>query len=228
MAVYRLKREFRARSRLRGERAMQLPEFLAREPLETLERIAARSPGREIDLQIALAYVDQMILNPALEIKAPASIDSVEIVSRILQGRDRHYVPALVSRGLNHLYRPRNLVWPQHPPPPRDAGSRDLSLAVAVGAKLGRVTPRLRATLLMTLGDVYAHEEDVGRARSWWLVARETGPGPRIERELAIRMGWRDAEIPDRLDQRREERLADLDHPASDLSFLWDEGAFAP
>ena len=40
-----------------------------------------------------------MLLNPALEIRAPASIDSVRELTRILE-RDPYDVPALVARAL--------------------------------------------------------------------------------------------------------------------------------
>lgn len=220
MAVYQLTRKSLAEKKARGERTPELPEFLRGEPLATLERTATRAPGREIRLQIALAYVDRMVLSPALEIKAPASIDSVHMFTAILE-KDPYYVPALVGRGLNYLYRPRNLVWPEHPGPTPDAASRDLSLAAAVGAKVGGAPPRLKGLILAMLGDACAHEGRVGVARSWWVLARETSGDAGIRAEIGARMTWLDPEVPDRLEDRLEERMADMENPVGDLSFLW-------
>jgi hypothetical protein len=220
MAVYRLKRQSLARLKRQGELAPELPAFLAEEPFATLERIASGSDGPQIRLQVALAYVDRMVLNPALEIKAPASIDSTRVLTAILDDHP-HYVPALYGRGLNYLFRPRNLVWPEKPEPPRDASSTDLSLAAAAALKVGGAPPRLRALVLLTLGDAYAHQEKMDRARSWWMLAREGGADAATLEELRQRMDWSDAEGPDRLEAHLEERMADQEHPLSDLSFLW-------
>lgn len=226
-AVYRLKRKFLAQSKARGERTPELPEHLREEPLATLLRITGRSPGREIKLQVALAHVDRMVLNPALEIRAPASIDSVRILTSILEEAP-HYVPALVGRGLNYLFRPRDLVWPEHPAPPRSAARRDLALAAAVGAKVGGAPPRLKGLLLVILGDACAHEGKEGLARSWWALARETSPSPEVRGAIDLRMRWPDRETPDRLEEHLEERMEDVDSPVSDLSFLWSDGAPGP
>ncbi len=227
MAVHRLKRRQLAAAKSRGERTPSVPEWLGPEPLATLERIAEAAPSREIRLQVALAYVDRMILNPALEIKAPASIDSVRRFTAILEA-DAHYVPALVGRGLNYLYRPASLAWPEHPAPPRDAATRDLSLAAAVGAKVGGASPRLKGILLTVLGDACAHDGDVGVARSWWMLARETSDDPAVREGIAVRMGWPDRDVPQRLEAHLEERMADMDDSVGDLSFLWRDGARGP
>lgn len=227
MAVYRLHRAFLDAARERGERMPLLPPHLDGEPLRTLERAAAVLPTREIRLQIALAHVDKMVLYPALEIKAPASIDSVHAFTDIL-ATDPHYVPALVGRGLNHLNRPLGLVWPEHPAPPADAASRDFALAVAVGAKVGGASPRLKGLLLLLLGDAYAHEGKAGIARSWWSLAGEATDDLGIREELRRRAGWPETEFPARVEGRLEERMADLDSPVGDLSFLWDDHARGP
>ncbi len=227
MEVVRLKRQFLSEARSRGERMPELPGYLRDEPSRSLERIAAARESREIRLQIALAHVDRMVLSPALEIKAPASIDAVHALTAILEEHP-HYVPALVGRGLNYLYRPRNLVWPERPPPPHDAASRDLSLAVAVGARVGGASARLRGILLAILGDGYAREGRVDLARSWWALARGTSDAAVVRGIVGARMGWRDVDVPDRLDEHLDERMADMDHPASDLSFLWSARARGP
>jgi hypothetical protein len=227
MQVYRMKRDFLTAARARGERSPAFPDFLRVEPLATLRRAAAASQAREIKVQVALAHVDQMVLNPALEVKAPASIDSIHAFTVIL-GRDPYYVPALVGRGLNHLNRPRHLVWPEHPAPPENAASLDLALAAAVGAKVGGASARVKGLLLLLLGDAYAHEGNVGVARSWWTLAGESTGDRAVSSELAIRASWPEPEIPDRLEARLEERMDDVEAPLSDLSFLWNDDAKGP
>lgn len=227
MQVYRLKLDFLAGARSRGERSPAFPEDLGGDPLATLTRAAATSQARELQVQIALASVDQMVLNPALEVKAPASIDSIHVFTAILS-RDPYYVPALVGRGLNHLNRPRNLVWPEHPAPPADAASRDLALAVAVGAKVGGASPRVKGLLLLLLGDAYAHEGKAGVARSFWTIAGESTSDRGVHAELEERASWPEPEIPDRLEARLDRRMEDTGAPLSDLSFLWDDQARGP
>jgi hypothetical protein len=227
MQVYRAKRAFLAAAAEKGERSPALPPHLSAEPMATLQRAAASGATRELGVQIALASVDQMVLNPALEVKAPASIDSVHAFSSVLQSAP-YYVPALVGRGLNHLNRPRNLVWPEKPAPPPDAASTDLALAAAVGAKVGGASARVKGLLLLLLGDAYAHEGKAGVARGWWTVAQQTTNDPGVQAELALRAQWPEREMPDRLEARLEERMADMDAPLSDLSFLWDDSARGP
>ena len=146
MEVYRQKRQFLAEAKARGERSPAFPNVLSAEPLATLTRIAAKNPATELRVNIGLAYVDRMVLDPALEVRAPASIDSVHAFTSVLV--DHPYdVPALVGRGLNHLNRPGKLVWPEHPAPPADAASHDLALAAAVGAKVGGASERVKGIL---------------------------------------------------------------------------------
>jgi hypothetical protein len=227
MEVYRQKRQFLADARQRGERSPAFPDDLSAEPLATLTRIAAKNPATELRVNIGLAYVDRMVLDPALEVRAPASIDSVHAFTSVLA--DHPYdVPALVGRGLNYLNRPGRLVWPEHPAPPADAASHDLALAAGVGAKVGGASQRVKGILLLLLGDAYAHEGKAGLARSWWTVAAATTNDRAVQAELALRAGWPEPEIPDRLESRLEERMADMDAPVSDLSFLWNDGARGP
>ena len=47
-------------------------------------------------------------------------------------------------------------------------------------------------------------------------------------RELEERASWPEPEIPDRLEARLDERMADMGAPLSDLSFLWDDDARGP
>jgi hypothetical protein len=227
MQVYREKRAFLLAARARGERSPSFPDELKDEPLATLKRTEAANSTREVRIQIALCYVDRMMLDPALEVRAPASIDSVHAFTVVLTS-DPYNVPALVGRGLNHLNRPRRLVWPEHPAPPENAASQDLGLAAAVGAKVGGASARVKGLLLLLLGDAYAHEGKPDVARSWWTLAGESTPDRGVSDELRLRAGWPETEIPDRLEAHLEERMEATDAPVSDLSFLWDDGARGP
>jgi hypothetical protein len=227
MQVYRLKREFLAAGRARGLRSPSFPDYLRAEPMTTLTRAAGTSPTREMRIQIALAHVDQMMLDPAIEVRAPASIDSVRAFTSVLE-RDPYYVPALVGRGLNHLNRPLKLVWPEHPAPPANAASHDLALAAAVGARIGGASPRVKGLLLLLVGDAYAHEGSPEVARSWWTLAGETSDDRGVRAELRVRASWPETEMPDRLETRLEERMSDTESPVSDLSFFWDDQARGP
>ena len=227
MQVYRQKREFLLAARARGERSPAFPDELKDEPLATLKRTESANSTREVRIQIALAYVDRMMLDPALEVRAPASIDSVHAFTTVLTS-DPYDVPALVGRGLNHLNRPRRLVWPEHPAPPEDAASRDLGLAAAVGAKVGGASARVKGLLLLLLADAYAHEGKADVARGWWTLAGESTDDRGVRDELRIRASWPEPEIPDRLEAHLEERMEETDAPVSDLSFLWDDSARGP
>lgn len=227
MQVHRMKRDFLAAERARGERSPAFPDYLSSEPLSTLTRAASASATREPRIQIALAYVDKMMLDPALEVRAPASIDSVHAFTEVIDGSP-YDVPALVGRGLNHLNRPHRLVWPEHPAPPENAASQDLGLAAAVGAKVGGASARVKGMLLLLLGDAYAHEGKPGLARSWWTLAAEATGDRRVQDELRIRATWPEPEMADRLEARLEERMGEVDAPVSDLAFLWDDGARGP
>ncbi len=227
MHVYRQKREFLLAARARGERSPAFPDELKDEPLATLKRTEAANSTREVRIQIALAYVDRMMLDPALEVRAPASIDSVHAFTTVLTS-DPYDVPALVGRGLNHLNRPRRLVWPEHPAPPENAASRDLGLAAAVGAKVGGASARVKGLLLLLLADAYAHEGKADVARGWWTLAGESTDDRGVHDELRIRASWPEPEIPDRLEAHLEARMEAIDEPMSDLSFLWDDSARGP
>jgi hypothetical protein len=219
MAVFRLRRaalEDVSRTSL----AARLPAPLGGEPLEFLKRFAAEHPSREADLQLALAWVDEMLLYPALEIKAPASIESVEILSAVLE-RQPHYVPALYGRGLNYLHRPARLVWPESQAAPPDAASRDLGLCVALGRAVGGGSPALVSTLALALGDAYAKEGRGEKARSWWQIAQNQSRDAAVRAAVERRWSWTDAELLDRLEAELQTRMLDLDRPMTDLSLMW-------
>ncbi|MGH7864886.1 MAG: hypothetical protein ACREQB_07845, partial [Candidatus Binataceae bacterium] len=220
MAAFQLRRAHLTDARGRETLVARIPSWLEREPIATLERLHASHPQRETALQLALAWVDELILFPALEIKAPASVESVNLLSELLQ-REPAYVPALYGRGLNYLHRPSRLEWPEARKAAPDAASRDLGLAVAIGRRIGGGSPELVATLALTLGDALAKEGKADRARSWWQIAANTHREPALVDATRRRFAWRDDEMLDRLEAELEGRMADLDHPLTDLSIMW-------
>ena len=220
MTVLRLRRAALNDASARAVLAGRLPPALEREPIAFLETLEREHPSREATLQLALAWVDELMLFPALEIKAPASVESVNLLSRILE-RDPAYVPALFGRGLNYLHRPARLVWPEAKKMAPDAASRDLAQCVAIGRKIGGGSPLMVGTLAMTLGDAYAREGRFETARSWWQIAQNAGDDAQLRDAARRRFTWPDRDVPDRLEQELATRMSDLDHPLSDLAILW-------
>lgn len=220
MAVFRLRREALARGVDRLTLAARMPPALAGEPLRFLQELVRDQSSREARLQLALAWVDEMLLFPALEIKAPASVESVDILGGIL-AEEPAYVPALYGRGLNYLHRPARLVWPEADKAPADAASRDLGSSVAIGRRLGGGSTRLQATLALALGDAYAKEGQAERARSWWQIARNLCRETDLADAVQRRLQWSDKDLLDRLEEELEGRMLDLEHPMTDLALMW-------
>ncbi len=225
MEVFRLKHDWLIKAAKAGELAPQLPDYLEKQPVQFFTLLWEQAPVREVKLQLALAYVDELLLHPALEVKAPASVRSVELLTAILEDtsrQERFYVPALFARGLNYLFRPTNLVWPERIKAPPDAASRDIALAVAVGRKSGAGSARLKARLCLFLGDAYAREGKFNRARSWWQVANNMFPDEKFRTQVFERLRWEDRDVPGKLDSTLAQMLLDFDHPVSDLRFMWE------
>ena len=165
-----------------------------------------------------------MLLFPALEIKAPASVEAVEVLSDILKDPDpkaAYYVPALYARGLNYLYRPFNLVWPERIAAPPDAASKDLALAVAIGHKIGAGSDALKAELSLSLGDAYAKEGKLNAAHSWWQLANNLAHDDRIRTRVFTRLQWKDEDVSANLEATLQQQMDDIDHPLSDIRFMW-------
>lgn len=219
MAVFNLKRAAMAGSGRDATLAASLPPLLEREPRATLQAIEQATPSREIQLQLALAWIDDLLLFPALEIQAPASVESVTLLSDVL-AHDPVYVPALYCRGLNYLHRPARLVWPEAKKMAPDAASHDIGLCVAVGRKIGGATPKLVATLALSLGDAYAKEGRAERARSWWQIAQNSDAS--VRDAVRRRFAWRDAELLEKIEGELEARRLDVDRPMTDLSIIWE------
>ena len=206
--------------RAHAGRHLDQQRHLVAQPIAFLQQLAAQQPSREATLQLALAWVDEMLLYPALEIKAPASVESVHLLSAILV-HDPTYVPALYGRGLNYLHRPARLVWPEAQKTVPDAASHDLGLCVALGRKIGGGSPRLVSTLALALGDAYAKEGHHDRARSWWQIAQNASSDADVRAAIERRWGWTDGEVLDRLESELEGRMLDLEHPMTDLALMW-------
>lgn len=220
IAVFGLKREFLAASHRSAAPTPEFPDYLRDEPIAFLGLLAREHPSREADLQLALAWVDQMLLFPALEIKAPSSVEAVRILSRTLAAHPG-YVPALFARGLNHLHRPARLVWPETASTPRDAAARDVGLCIAIGRRLGGASPRLEATLCLALGDSYVKAGRFETARSWWQVARNLCRDADLADATGRRFSWPDESILDQLEIELDRGRSDLDRPMTDLAMMW-------
>ena len=220
MAVFDLRRAAFADTAGRMTLAATVPAVIEHEPFATFEALRRDHPCREVTLQLGLARVDELLLNPALEIQAPSSVESVSLFTSLLR-EDPSYVPALYGRGLNYLHRPLRLVWPEARKAAPDAASHDIGLCVAIGRRIGGATPRLVATLALTLGDAYAKEGHSERARSWWQVAQNTSRDSSIVASARRRFEWRDENVLDQLEAELERNRLDLDHPLSDLSVMW-------
>jgi tetratricopeptide (TPR) repeat protein len=219
MAVFQLRRAALTDAGGRTTLVARVPAWLEREPIRTLERLHAVHPSRESALQLALGWVDELILFPALEIKAPASVESVQLLTGVLE-REPSYVPALYGRGLNYLHRPARLEWPEAKKMAPDAASRDLGLCIAIGRRIGGASPRLVATLALALGDAYAKEGRPDRARSWWQIAANTDRAGMAE-ATRRRFAWQDDDLLAQLEAELETRMRDFDHPLTDLGFIW-------
>ncbi len=222
MEVFQLRRAFLNESRARGELTPKFPPHLDRQPIAFFEELVREHPSREAKLQLALAWVDEMLLFPALEIKAPSSVQSVDILSEILeQPGNEYYVPALFARGLNHLHRPARLVWPETNKTPPDAAVRDIAKCVAIGRKLNIGSKRLQSILALTLGDAYVKAGRLSVARSWWQIAQNLCHEDDIQQSVRRRYAWRDDEILDRLEAELDRARMELDHPMTDLAMMW-------
>ena len=222
--TFKLQREWLTKQASESEIALHFPDHLRDQPTLFFRDLAKRHPIREVKLQLALSLVDHMLLFPALEIKAPASVEAVEILSEVVTSSDAsraYYVPALYARGLNYLYRPFNLVWPEKIAAPPGASSADLSLAVAVGQKIGAGSDLLKAELSLSLGDAYAKEGKLSLARSWWQIANNLAKEDDFRVRVFTRLKLDDEKLSSSLEQILQQQMEDLDHPLSDLRFMW-------
>jgi len=222
METFRLRRDFLMTAAGQSDVAPTFPPHLEKQPIAFFESLVREHPSRETRLALALAWVDLMLLYPALEIKAPASVEAVKILSGILDGDDPNYVPALFARGLNHLHRPSRLVWPESGKTPLDAAAQDIGRCVAIGRKLDTGSPRLQARLAIALGDAYVKAGRLNTARSWWQVAQNLCRDADVQEAIRRRYGWRDEEALDKLEEDLDRARGELNHPMTDLAMMWE------
>jgi len=222
MEVFRLRRAFLREAKQRGELSPHFPPHLDRQPIAFFEELVREHPSREAKLSLALSWVDEMLLFPALEIKAPSSVQAVDILTELLSSPDNAaYVPALFARGLNHVHRPARLVWPESNRTEKDAAAKDIAKCVAIGRKLKVGSDRLHATLSMTLGDAYLKAGRFGVARSWWQIAQNLCRDEDLQQAVRRRYAWRDEEMLDRLEEELDRSRSELEHPMTDLAMMW-------
>lgn len=222
MEVFRQRRDFLNVSRAAGNLTPTFPPHLDKQPIVFFEELDRAHPSRETKLQLALAWVDEMLLFPALEIKAPSSVQSVDILTELLNGPgNEYYVPALFARGLNHLHRPARLVWPESSKTPIDAAAQDIGKCVAIGRKVKAGSARLQAIMAMTLGDAYVKAGRYSVARSWWQIAQNISHDDEIQQSVRRRYGWNDEELLDRLEEELDRARTNLEQPMTDLALMW-------
>ncbi len=222
MVLFKLRRGFHSEAKQRGSLTPAFPPHLFGQPISFFEELARAQPtAAEPKLQLALAWVDEMLLFPALEIKAPASVEAVNILTSLIENGNAAYVPALFARGLNHLHRPARLVWPESRRTAPDAAVQDIARCVAIGRKLGTGSDRLQATLAMTLGDAYIKAGRYSVARSWWQITQNLCHDDDIQQAVRRRYSWPDEEVLDRLEDELDRARGELDHPMTDLALMW-------
>lgn len=220
MLVFRLRRDFLLQASANGQLTPSFPPHLQGQPIELFEELTTSHAEPSVRLQLALAWVDEMLLFPALEIKAPSSVESVDILSHLLQ-QTPGYVPALYARGMNHLHRPARLVWPESEKTPPDAAARDFKLCIAIGRRFGVGSPHLQARLAVALGDAYVKAGRLGVARSWWQIAQNLSSDAEVQDAVHRRYGWRDEEVLERLEEDLDRARSQLDTPMTDLALMW-------
>jgi hypothetical protein len=221
MGVFQLKRSYLLASRRESRLAPEFPEHLEDQPFAFFHELFDAHPTRETKLHLALAWVDHMLLFPALEIKAPSSVEAVNLLTEILESDDAYYVPALFARGMNHLHRPARLVWPESTKTSMDAAERDIALCLAIGRKFGVGSDRLRALLLLARGDALIKAGRLNQGRSCWQLAQNVCHDEAFQAAVRRRYAWRDEEALERLEEELDRSRATLDRPMTDLSFLW-------
>jgi len=221
LECFRLRRQFLLSAAGQSNIAPTFPPYLDKEPIAFFEALAGEHPSRETKLHLALAWVDLMLLFPALEIKAPASVEAVNILSSVLDGADPNFVPALFARGMNHLHRPARLVWPEADKYSPDSAGRDLARCIAVGRKFGAGSKLVQARLAIALGDAYVKAGRLGNARSWWQIAQNLSGDGSVQQAVRRRYAWRDEEALDRLEEELDRARSQLDQPMTDLAMMW-------
>jgi len=220
MVVFGLRRDFLAAARRESISTPKFPPELDRQPIVFFEELDQRHSTRETKLQLAMSWVDEMLLFPALEIKAPSSVQAVDLLTRVIK-ENPGYVPALFARGLNHLHRPSRLVWPESAKTPLDAAAQDIGRCVAIGRRFDAGSARLQASLALSLGDAYVKAGRLSVAHSWWQIAQNLCHDADLQTSIRRRFGWPNEEILDRLEEELDRSRSELEHPMTDLALMW-------
>jgi tetratricopeptide (TPR) repeat protein len=221
MVVFALRRDFLASARRDSISTPKFPAELDRQPIVFFEELDRRHGTRETTLHLAMSWVDEMLLFPALEIKAPSSVQSVDLLTKLIENDNPGYVPALFACGLNHLHRPSRLVWPESAKTPRDAAAQDIGKCVAIGRRFNAGSARLQASLALSLGDAYVKTGRLSVARSWWQIAQNLCHDDDLQASVRRRYGWQNEEILDRLEEELDRSRNELHHPMTDLALMW-------
>jgi hypothetical protein len=225
MSVLSLRRAAITNAANRETLARHLPPYLQGESVGTLERFYREHQSREAGFQLAMAWVDEILVSPE-ERRAGAALASMKVLDKVLEEQP-HYLPALCARGLGYLNPPARIDFVPalqavlRPVP--NAASRDLSLCVAIGAKLGGGSREVAAAQALNLGDAYAKERQPQRARSWWQLAQNLSRDEALLAGVRRRFAWGDDELIERIETERSAEMADLDHPLTDLTLTWRE-----
>lgn len=221
MVVFSLRRDFLAAARRDQLQAPKFPPELDRQPIAFFEELDRTHPSRETKLHLAMSWVDEMLLFPALEIKAPSSVQAVDLLTQVIDHGNSGYVPALFARGLNHLHRPARLIWPESAKTKRDVAAQDIGRCVSIGRHFSAGSVRLRATLALSLGDAYVKDGRLSVARSWWQIAQNLCHDDDFQASIRRRYAWRNEDILDRLEEELDRGRSQLDHPMTDLALMW-------
>ncbi len=221
MVVFALRRDFLASARRELVATPKFPADLDRQPIVFFEELNRRHSSRETKLDLAMSWVDEMLLFPALEVKAPSSVQAVDLLTEVIEPNNPGYVPALFARGLNHLHRPSRLVWPESAKAPHDAAAQDIGRCVAIGRRFNVGSARLQAALALNLGDAYVKAGRLSLARSWWQVAQNLCRDADLQAAIHRRYGWQNEEILDRLEEELDRSRSELEHPITDLALMW-------
>lgn len=221
MVVLGLRRDSLASARRELILTPRFPPELDRQPIVFFEELDRGHSTRETKLNLALAWVDEMLLFPGLEVKAPSSVKAVDLLTQVIENNNPGYVPALFARGLNHLHRPSRLVWPESTKTSLDAAAQDIGKCVAIGRRFNVGSARLQATLALDLGDAYVKTGRLSVAHSWWQIAQNLCRDDGLQTAIRRRYTWQNEEMLDRLEDEQERGRSEPNHSMTDLALMW-------
>jgi tetratricopeptide (TPR) repeat protein len=172
---------------------------------------AQRVRTATVAINLALAYVDEMRSCPrppdGLVCQAQDSYRSISVLTGVLTQHPYNII-ARYARGLNNLY------WPTlmgHLP----QAQVDLEYSVALLRPLGSISGAFAAQAYTALGDVFAKDGQIEKARNVWLNGMQVVPNSAIlSSRLSIPQG--------QLVNQEDAQLRGLGVPVeTDLSIFW-------